>query len=100
MSKVSSDFLYNDKAYLQMLAGKKPDSDNIAKIKMLSSALSYCISSSLTEKQRLYIELYYFKRLNIPQIAKKMKVNKSTVSRTLSRARDKMSHQLEFIALQ
>lgn len=100
MYKIASDFLYDDKTHLQMLAGIKKADDNGYIMKVLSNAVKSCIESGLTDKQKIYLTMYYFDSLNIPQIAKKMNVNKSTVSRTLAAARNKICRQLEFIAMQ
>lgn len=49
----------------------------------------------LTPKQYKYIQMYYIDGLKMPEIAKQMNVNVSTVSRTINRAvrrlRDKTS---------
>lgn len=45
---------------------------------------------STTTKQRMYILLYYKKRMTMEQIADECGVAKSTVSRTISRGRDRI----------
>lgn len=45
------------------------------------------IEENLTKKQKSYIMLYYVQNKSVTQIARMCGVNKSTVSRTLSRAR-------------
>lgn len=45
------------------------------------------IANELTDNQRQLIEMYYFGQKNIPQIAGELKINRSTVSRGLKRAR-------------
>ena len=44
------------------------------------------IKTQLTQRQRQMMELRYFQGLSIPQIAQELRVNKSTVSRTINRA--------------
>ena len=44
------------------------------------------INTQLTQRQRQMMELRYFQGLSIPQIAQELRVNKSTVSRTINRA--------------
>jgi len=53
------------------------------------------VKNVLTPKQHQYIQMYYIDGLKMPEIAKQMNVNVSTVSRTINRAvrrlRDKTS---------
>ena len=50
----------------------------------------------LTELQRQTLIAYYFQEQTIPQIAADRGVNKSTVSRTLRRAEDKLRRYLKY----
>ena len=54
------------------------------------------ITEELTDRQRETLTAYYFSGLNIPQIAKLQGVNKSTVSRTLHRAEEKLRKYLKY----
>ena len=54
------------------------------------------IREELTDMQREILVAYYFQDQNIPQIAKDRGVNKSTVSRTLHRAEDKLRRYLKY----
>ena len=54
------------------------------------------IREELTELQRQTLISYYFQEMTIPQIAAKRGVNKSTVSRTLHRAEDKLRRFLKY----
>lgn len=54
------------------------------------------IREELTELQRLTLTAYYFQEQTIPQIAAERGVNKSTVSRTLRRAEDKLRRYLKY----
>lgn len=42
------------------------------------------------------IALYYFKRMNIPEIAERLGVNRSTVSRTISRGRRNIMEKMKY----
>ena len=42
------------------------------------------------------LHLYYYEQLNMVQIAARLGVNKSTVSRTLCRARRRLHHILQY----
>ena len=54
------------------------------------------IKEELTELQRQTLTAYYFHQQTIPQIAAERGVNKSTVSRTLRRAEDKLRRYLKY----
>ncbi len=54
------------------------------------------IREELTELQRETILAYYFQELTVTQIAESRGVNKSTVSRTLRRAEDKLRRFLRY----
>lgn len=54
------------------------------------------IREELTDMQRDVLVAYYFQEQNIPQIALERGVNKSTVSRTLHRAEDKLRKYLKY----
>ncbi len=54
------------------------------------------IKEELTELQRQTLTAYYFHQRTIPQIAEERGVNKSTVSRTLRRAEEKLRRFLRY----
>ena len=54
------------------------------------------IREELTELQRQTLMAYYFQQQSIPRIAEERGVNKSTVSRTLKRAEDKLRRYLKY----
>lgn len=54
------------------------------------------IDEELTELQRQTLLAYYFQDQTIPQIAAERGVHKSTVSRTLHRAEDKLRRFLKY----
>ena len=54
------------------------------------------IEAELTPCQRQTLTAYYFRQMTIPQIAKEKGVNKSTVSRTLRRAEDRVRRCLRY----
>ena len=54
------------------------------------------IEEELTELQRQTLTAYYFQRKTIPRIAAERGVNKSTVSRTLRRAEEKLRRYLRY----
>ena len=54
------------------------------------------IREELTENQRQILLAYYIQDQTIPQIAESRGVNKSTVSRTLRRAEEKLRRYLRY----
>ena len=54
------------------------------------------IQEELTELQRYVILAYYFQEKKIPQIARERGVHKSTVSRTLRRAEQRLKRYLKY----
>ena len=54
------------------------------------------IREELTQLQRETLIAYYFQEQTIPQIAADRGVNKSTVSRTLRRAEEKLRRYLKY----
>ncbi len=57
------------------------------------------LGKGLTEKQRQYLLLRYANRLSVSEIALMYGVNRSTVSRTLCRARQRIAKALSTSAL-
>lgn len=54
------------------------------------------IREELTDLQREVLMAYYFQEIPIPQIARDRGVHKSTVSRTLHRAEEKLRRYLKY----
>ncbi len=54
------------------------------------------IREELTENQRAVLVDYYFRELTIPEIAKNMGVNKSSVCRTLHRAEERIRKFMKY----
>lgn len=61
--------------------------DNSERHRLILKVMRNVIENELSERQRQMITLYYFNRMNIPEIAETLGVNRSTVSRTISRGR-------------
>ena len=74
-------------------------SDNNLQLKKLKKITLQVVHSRLTKRQREILVLYYFEKKNMTEIAEKLKVNKSTVSRTLNRAVANVKRYLEFYSL-
>ena len=50
----------------------------------------------LTARQRQVLALYYDRKMNIPQIAGELGVNRSTISRTIRRAKKRIHRYLQY----
>ncbi len=70
--------------------------DNSEKHRMMIKIMRNIIENELSERQRQMIGLYYFERMNIPEIAAKLGVNRSTVSRTISRGRRNIMEKMKY----
>lgn len=70
--------------------------DNSERLDRLRRSLRQAREQELTPRQRQMLTLYYDQGKNIPQIAEELGVNRSTVSRTLRRARDRLYRCLRY----
>lgn len=64
--------------------------------KIQQQRLHRVIREELTQLQRYTVIAYYFRQQTMEQIARERRVNKSTVSRTLKRAEDKLRRYLQY----
>jgi len=70
--------------------------DNSDHLERLRRGLRQARERELTSRQRQVLELYYDQGMNIPRIAEELGVNRSTVSRTLRRARERLYRCLRY----
>lgn len=70
--------------------------DNTERLERLRRNLRQAREQELTPRQRQVLSLYYDQGMNIPQIAGELGLNRSTVSRTLRRARDRLYRCLRY----
>lgn len=70
--------------------------DNSEQLERLRRNLHLARQQVLTDRQRQMLELYYDQGLTTGQIALKLHLNSSTVSRTLRRARDRLYRCLRY----
>lgn len=64
--------------------------------KMALRALKDIVAEELTKRQKQFIVLYYYKGMDMTEIAEVCKVSVSTVSRTISRARKKIADRIKY----
>ncbi len=74
-----------------------PSEENGIDRKLIKKALMYVINEELSPKQRQYVVMYYIENLNMEEIAKRCNVSKSTVSRTVMRARKNIAERLRVL---
>ncbi len=74
----------------------KNDPDNKEQHERLLRNLRKVMRNELTPRQRQMVTMYYFQRKNIPVIAEELGLNRSTVSRTLKRGRDRIQKFLKY----
>ena len=70
--------------------------DNGEQMTRLHRNLRRAREEELTERQREMVGLYYDQGMTMPQIAERLGVSRSTVSRTLRRARDRLYRFLRY----
>ena len=69
------------------------NSDQLARVRRNMRKIR---KTELTPRQEEMLHLYYDLGLTIPQIAQEKGLNKSTVSRTLARGREKLKRYLQY----
>ena len=70
--------------------------DNRERLRRLRQNLCRARERDLTPRQREVMILYYDQGINIPQIARRLEVNPSTVSRTIRRGRERLYRCLRY----
>lgn len=72
-------------------------SSNEYNIKQIRRVLPRVIDEKLTLRQRQCVQMYYFKKLNMQEIGEVLGIDRTTVSRNLSRARKRIRTSLEYL---
>lgn len=70
--------------------------DNLLQMERLRHNLSLALEHELTPRQRETVELYYYQHLTVSAIAAEMGLSRSSVSRTLKRARARLHRVLQY----
>jgi len=70
--------------------------DNKDQLNRLKRNLTHALRQDITERQREYMVLYYGRNMSMEAIAQQCGVNKSTVSRTLKRGRQRLYRCLRY----
>lgn len=87
--RVPIEFLYSEQ---KVKTGEYASSTNKEIIKFLREI----IKDDLTKTQKQYIIMYYMNNMKIQEIALEFGVNKSTVSRTIQRAKNRIYERLKY----
>ena len=89
---------YDKAGYLADLAvyARFMAEDNSAQINRLKRNLARALRQDVTPRQREYLILYYGEWLNLREIIQRLGVNKSTVSRTMKRGRERLHRCLRY----
>ena len=77
--------------YTQLMAD-----DNRDQMNRLKRNLTHALRQDITPRQREYMMLYYGQGMSMEAIARELGVNKSTVSRTLKRGRQRLYRCLRY----
>ena len=70
--------------------------DNALQLERMKRNLRIAREKELTPRQRCMLELYYDQQMSVTEIAHELRVNVSTVSRTLQRARNRLRRYLQY----
>lgn len=70
--------------------------DNTEQLARLRRSLHKAREQELTPRQQELLELYYDQGMNMPQIAAHLGINRSTVSRTIGRAKQRLYRCLRY----
>lgn len=62
----------------------------------LADRVRIAIDEELTERQRELIDLYYLEQMSMTEIAQRLELSPSTVSRTLKRGRGRLKKYLKY----
>ncbi len=88
--------LDNDSEMFRLLKSKEASEDNSKLRKIAIKALKKVIDEQLSARQKQYLVLYYYNNMDMPAIADECGVNKSTVSRTLNRAKQNIYKYMKY----
>lgn len=75
---------------------KETQGDNSQRISRLRRNLPLALEQELTPRQKEMVHYFYFDGMTVTEISRAMGLHKSTVSRTLKRARGKLQRCLKY----
>ena len=95
MATVSTGYDIMDRAGLQAWL-REQAGDNGSRRHRLLRNLPRAVAAELTPRQRQMVDMQFQEELTVTEIARRLGVNKSTVSRCLRRARQRLYSRLRF----
>lgn len=81
----------------EFMASDQMQNTNSQKIQSLKAAVAEIAARELTYRQLEILDMYYYQRKSIVEIANELGINKSTVSKTKKRAILKLEKYLSYI---
>ena len=75
---------------------RSENGDNSPRLERLSHNLPLALKQELTPCQRRMVEMRYFQNMRVTDIAAELGISKSSVSRTLRRAQDRLYRSLRY----
>lgn len=75
---------------------REQSGDNSQRLERLSHNLPLAVQQELTPCQRRILEMRYYQNMRVTDIARELGISKSSVSRTLRRARDRLYRSLRY----
>lgn len=94
--RVHWDFINGNKEMFKLFNEQSESETNVEKLKLVKKALKKVVEEQLSARQKQMIVLYYYKEMDMPEIAEMLGINVSTVSRTLNRARQNLIKYLKY----
>ena len=86
---------YIDLASLQLWQ-QQDEETNACRRQRLKHNLTVLMERELTPRQRTTVELFFFRKMRVTDIARELGLSKSTVSRTLLGALTRLYHYLQY----
>ena len=75
---------------------KDQSDDNHQRLERLNRYLPLAVKEELTPRQQQVLHMFFYEEKNVTAIARELSVNKSTVSRTLHRAQERLRRSLRY----
>ncbi len=97
-SRAAPAFTYRNNEFLGDLPvwKRQHSADNSEQLERLRRNLRRAREQELTERQRQLLEMYYDEGKSMSRIAASLRINKSTVSRTIARGRKRLYRYLQY----
>ncbi len=92
LTRVSEQALEFNKSFIREMT--ETPQTNGAHLQLAQRALRDALEYELTPRQRQLVLMHFYEQYTVGQIAGKLELDKSTVSRTLSRAKQRLRRSL------